>query len=94
MIDCPYLPGGEQFPGGVIPGEGVRVPAVPQARGHLQVLLSAGVAPIVVGQRGKAEVVRRAFQGTRHDVPADPAAGDLVEGGELASHVEGMGERR
>lgn len=53
--------------------------AFPQLVGHFQVLVGAVVAFVVLDLAGQAHRARRAVEVARHDVPADPAAAQVVE---------------
>jgi hypothetical protein len=77
---------------GLVLGQRVVVPgALPELVAHVEVLLGP-VVPVPVGcQAGAVEVAMGVLQRGGHHVPADPAAGDVVEGGELPREVEGVG---
>ncbi len=70
-------------------GEGVVLVGVPQAAGDLDELQGAAVAGGVVEVFVEPEVLRGAGVEAGHDVPAGPAAADVVERGEAAGEVEG-----
>ena len=68
----------------------VLLPAsLPELVGDLQVLLGAGVALVVGRQSAEAEVGPRVGQVGGHDVPGDPAAGDVIQRRDLAGEGEG-----
>ncbi len=70
--------------------ERVVLPAVPKTLRHVQVFGRQAVADVVGEMLLLAEVRGRAFEPRRHHVPAHPAAGYVIQRGELAGHVEGL----
>ena len=72
--------------------EGVVVPGVPQRVHHVDELAGLLVAQRVRRQGGMAEIARGVVVGRGDDVPRRPPGRDVVERGELAGHVVGLGE--
>ena len=70
---------------------GIRRPAVPQALRDLQELLRPGIAFRVADLAGVAVVGGRRRRPGGDDVPADPAAADEIQRGELPGEVVGLG---
>jgi len=66
-----------------------RVPAVPEPGDDFDELLGPRVPVLVGGVGGQPEVARRPGVPGGHDVPAGPAAGQVVDGGEPAGQVVG-----
>ena len=68
---------------------GIILPALlPQFVTHVAVLIRDVVASIMLGQAGLAIVSAGAFEIGRHDIPGDPAFGEMVQGGDEASKRE------
>jgi hypothetical protein len=85
------LVGIEEHAAGLVVDQGVVFPAVPETLDDVQILGRQAVAGVVRQMLGLAEVLGRAFQPGGDDVPAGAAAADVVQRGELAGHVEGLG---
>ena len=58
---------------------GIRLPAVPQAVARLHVFVGALIAVVVRRQAVQPEVVRLGRRGRRHDIPANPPLGQMIE---------------
>ena len=74
--------------GGLVTDLRAVLPAVPQRHGHVDELGRALVALPVAGDLVEAEVLRGRLGGGGDDVPARPAAADVIERGEPAGQVE------
>ena len=72
---------------GLVADLGTVLPAVPQPDGHVDELGRAPVALPVAGGVVKTEVLRGRLGRGRDDVPAGPAAADVIERGEPAGEV-------
>jgi hypothetical protein len=70
--------------------ERIALDAVPEQARHLQVLLRAPVALVMIHQLVEAPIRRLALVGRRHRVPGDAAAGQVVERVEHPRDVERM----
>jgi hypothetical protein len=71
----------------------VRLPRLPQGEHQLDELLGHLVPQVVLRQLLQAEVLRVPVLARRHDVPADPAAGEVVQRGHHARQHERRVER-
>ncbi|GAA0544539.1 hypothetical protein GCM10010390_53340 [Streptomyces mordarskii] len=80
--------------GGPVRDDSLGLPAVPQGLGDLQELVGAGVALGVAGAVVEAEVGGLDGPGRGDDVPAGPAAADVVDGREPAGEVVRLVVRR
>jgi hypothetical protein len=73
--------------GGFVGGDEVVLPALPELEGYVEefggALVAGGVGRLAV----EAEVAGGLGSGGGDDVPAGPAAADVVEGGEAAGEV-------
>ena len=77
----------------LVADEGAVVPGVPQKSAGLDELLGHGIA---LGMRRMLAAEHRARLGVggRHDIPAGPTGREVVERGEAAGHVIGLGVGR
>ena len=78
----------EEAPFLAVADEGVVLERVPEAGDHIHEFLGAGVAARMGEMAVAAEIVGLARVRRGDEVPARPATAEMVEGGELARHVE------
>lgn len=82
--------GADELAGLLVADERVVVPAVPQQAARFDELLGHRVA-LGMGRMLASEDGTRLCIGCGHDIPACPPAGDMVERGETARHMVGLG---
>ncbi|GAA3310975.1 hypothetical protein GCM10020295_79470 [Streptomyces cinereospinus] len=92
MVDLPHLVGVGVDAALTVEQDGVVLPAVPQLGGDLDELARPLVAQRVLQVLVLPEVAGLVHGAGGDDVPAGPAAADVVQGGELAGGVEGLVE--
>jgi hypothetical protein len=79
---------------GAVLDDGLGSPPVPELGHHLDRLLGDAVALLMVDDAAGAEVVGRSLGEARHEIPAGPAAAEVIERKELPRQMIGVGERR
>src|SRR5262249_2709646 len=80
----------KELPARLVAYEGIVVPAVPQPDHDLRELARPMIALAVLVVDVAAEVVGLAQHAGGDEVPAGAAAADMIDGGELARHMEGL----
>ena len=80
MVDGADLSGVDVAASGAVDGDGVGVPAIPEAEDDVDIFGGNGVALGVVGVE-LAEVGGGLGAGAGHSIPGGAAAADVVEGG-------------
>jgi len=76
---------------GRIVDERVVLPAVPEPRDHVEIFAGALVALVVGRVLGQSKVLRGLWGAGRHDIPAGAALAQVVERGEHAREIVGLG---
>ena len=69
----------DQNAGLLVADDGVVFPTVPQAGGHAQEFVGAGVTLVRRGMAAEAEIGGGLVIGGRHDVPGSPPLADMVQ---------------